>query len=110
MRQYSHLWLRCGMESAEQIRDEARLGHRSPEDIEEVMNALIEVCQSYVDAQVAVEENRASSAAKPSENEQQLNLKSVVLPASAEKVFASPSCKERIQRNAERYVLAFSYE
>lgn len=95
-----------GRGRTEQIRDEARLGHRSPEDIDEVSNALIELCQRHVDAQVALTpvENCEANPVEPTENEKQLTLKSVVFPASVEKVFESASCKERIQRNAQRYL------
>lgn len=87
----------CGFDLAEQIRDEAKLGHRSPEDIEEVSVALIDFCQRFVDSQVAltpVEENRPSGNG---------HLKPLVVPASVEKVFETPLCKERLQRNAQRY-------
>lgn len=88
------------------------MGHRSPEDIEESSNALIQLCQSYVDARAElnpVEENRASNAAEAPENGEKLNLTSVVLPTSLEKALESRSCKERIQRNAQRYGLLLSY-
>jgi hypothetical protein len=103
------------VESAEQIRDEARLGHRSPEDIEEVSNTLIELCQSYVDANVALtpaEEIHTSNIADPlvcAGKGEKLDTNPVVIPASVKKLLESQPCKERLQRNAQRYVFLFCY-
>ncbi|XP_073385552.1 uncharacterized protein [Physcomitrium patens] len=99
-----------GRDRTEQIREEARLEHRSPEDIDEISNILVELCQSYVGANAllySTVEDPTSTNAEPrncTEMGEQPKLQPLVLPASVRKVLESQACKDRIQRNAQRYL------
>lgn len=118
--------------SAEQIREEAGLNHRSREEIDEVSEALIEACKSCVSLGKPVDVAGASNVSNcaltstsleleqssvgvppklsdPSEVplDQHLTEKlkpdSKSLPAVVVRVMESKLCKERIQRSAQRY-------